>query len=265
MSLNTYLEKTIEIAQQAGEKIAAIYHQQTEISHVKKQDASFLTEADLQAQDLILRELKKLAPGIPVISEESQAPSFQERQHWNQHWSIDPLDGTYEFVNRSGEFVVSIALIENHYPILGVLHAPLEGVTYYAAKNLGAFKIDRESKIQKIQVNTLNQQDTICITMSRRKEHLPELTQFLAQFPQHTIIKHSSAFKFGLIAEGKADIYPRFGHTNEWDIAAGQCIVEEAGGQVLTLTGERMSYNKQESLTNPYFIALGRLNWALKF
>lgn len=256
--LNPYLEETIKIAQQAGEKIAVVYRQEGELSMHQKKDASFVTEADLKAHAFIVKKLSALTPNIPIISEEVAIPSFKERQHWEQYWCVDPLDGTHEFIHRNGEFVVSIALIKNHYPVLGVLYSPLNETTYFAAENEGAFKIVSNGTPQKIHTRVQKEEDLVCIALSRRSARTPELTTFLSQFNRYTLLAHSSAIKFCLVAEGTADIYPRFGTTHEWDIAAGQCIVEEAGGVVLDLSGKRLAYNTQESLKNPHFLALGQ-------
>lgn len=250
------LTQTIKIAQQAGDIITKVYQQAGEIAAQKKADASFVTEADIRAHEHILANLSQLTPEIPIISEEIPIPPFEERQHWKRHWSIDPLDGTYEFVHRSGEFVVSIALIENHYPVLGIIHAPLTKTTYFAAANQGTFKIDASGKPEKIHSHKTMQTQRILV--SRRHKEQPDLQNFLATLKNYTLIKCSSAIKFCMVAEGKADLYPRFGPTHEWDIAAGQCILEAAGGCVLDLSGKRLSYNTTESLKNAYFIAYGK-------
>jgi 3'(2'), 5'-bisphosphate nucleotidase len=255
--LNPYLNQTIKIAQEAGSIIAKVYHQSTEIVTGKKADASFVTEADIRAHDHILARLTQLTPEIPVISEEIPIPSFAQRQHWKHYWSVDPLDGTYEFVHRKGEFVVSIALIEGHYPVLGVIYMPLTRVTYFATATQGAFKIDASGNQQKIQVLSLDVGATARVLVSRRRKEQPDVEAFLAQLKQYELIECSSAIKFCLIAEGSADIYPRFGTTHEWDIAAGQCILEQAGGSVVDLSGKRMSYNTKESLKNGHFVAKG--------
>lgn len=255
--MKQYLKKTIEIAQQAGEEIAKIYHQQSKLVTRKKQDASFVTEADIKAHHLIIEGLKKLTPEIPIISEEVAIPSFEERRQWKCYWSVDPLDGTHEFISRQGEFVVCIALIENHYPVLGVVHVPLKKETYFAIKKEGAFKLSSSGEQTKIQSHLFNAQEKARILVSRRRKEQPDLEEFLSHFNTYELIECSSALKFCLIAEGKADIYPRFGTTYEWDIAAGQCILEEAGGTVLDLSNHRLKYNTKESLKNAHFLAMG--------
>lgn len=257
------LATTISIAKQAGDEIAKIYHQQNSLVKHKKADASFVTEADIKAHHLIVEGLKELTPDIPVISEEVSIPLFDERQHWEQYWSVDPLDGTYEFVHRKGEFVVSIALIENNYPVLGVIHIPLKNITYAATKAHGAFKIYADGTQEKIQTQPLKKEQPVRAVISRRADILVTLTPFLSQFNAYELIKCSSALKFCLVAEGKADIYPRFGPTYEWDTAAGQCILEEAGGKVMDLSGNRLSHNIEESLKNPHFLAVGDINMVI--
>lgn len=255
--LSHYLEQVIQIGKLAGDQVAEIYHQQNKIKTQKKADNSFVTEADIKAHHLIIEGLKQLTPNIPIISEEVSIPPFKERQNWKYYWCVDPLDGTYEFVHRKGEFVVSIALIEGNYPILGVLHMPLQNTTYYGAKGHGAFKLNPDDKKKKIQTAHYKKNKPVRVTVSRRSNDAEKLTRFLSQFDAYELIECSSALKFCLIAEGKADIYPRFGTTHEWDTAAGQCIVESAGGKVIDLDGNRLSHNTQESLKNPHFLAVG--------
>jgi len=253
--LKQYLESIIQIAKQAGDEIAKIYYQQNLITE-KKADASFVTEADIKAHHLIVAGLNRLTPEIPVISEEIAIPSFAERQHWQQYWSVDPLDGTYEFVHKKGEFVVSIALIENHYPIFGIIQVPLKNLVYFAAREFGSYKIYPDGTQEKISSQPRKKTEPIRVVVSRRARNLARLTEFLAQFEAYELIECSSALKFCLVAEGTADIYPRFGDTSEWDIAAGQCIIEQTGGKVVDLTGNRLSYNTKESLKNPHFLAI---------
>lgn len=257
MKPHQYLKPIIQIAKQAGNEIAKIYHQQNSLVTQKKADASFVTEADIKAHHLIVEALKRLTPSIPVISEEVSFPLFEERQHWKQYWCVDPLDGTYEFMHKTGEFVVSIALIEDNYPILGIIDVPLKNIAYFSAKAHGAFKIYPNGKQEKIRSRSLKNAQPTRVVISRRAGISAHLTEFLSRFDNYELVECSSALKFCLVAEGKADIYPRFGTTHEWDTAAGQCILEEAGGSVVDLSGNRLSHNTQESLKNPHFLAVG--------
>lgn len=250
-----YLKPMVQIAKQAGDEIAKIYQQQNSLCAQRKADASFVTEADINAHHLIVAELKQLTPNIPVISEEISIPPFAERQHWQQYWCVDPLDGTYEFVHKTGEFVVSIALIENNYPILGIIHLPLKNIAYFAADSYGACKIYPDGKQEKIQPRPHSSHQPVRMVVSRRNCHSNHFSSFLTHFETYELIECSSALKFCLVAEGKADIYPRFGTTHEWDTAAGQCILEQAGGLVVDLSGKRLAHNMQESLKNPHFLA----------
>lgn len=250
------LENIIMVAKQAGDVIAKFYHQQEQLVTQKKADASLLTEADMAAHHLIVAKLTELTPNIPIISEEIPLPDFSIRQQWSRYWSVDPLDGTHEFVHRTGEFVVSIALIENHYPVLGVLYAPLTQMAYFAAQTEGAFKQIGEKR-ERIAVNQRNKNAKPRIIISRRSHALAQLKPFLAQFKDYELIECSSALKFCCIAQGSADIYPRLGTTHEWDTAAGQCIVEAAGGKVVDLSSQRLSHNRNKTLKNPHFLAYG--------
>ena len=209
--------------------------------------------ANLPTKNILVIEsgLKKYFPEIPVLSEEGRNIPYKERSQWESFWLIDPLDGTKEFINKNGEFTVNIALIKNSMPIFGVVYAPFIKELFWAAKNKGAWKIINKDRENSIHVSKINNKKRIVISRSHPNE---KVNNYINQFGEYELIRMGSSLKLCIIAEGKADIYPRLGPTSEWDIAAAQCIVEEAGGSVLEYKKNKpLSYNKQNIL-NPFFI-----------
>ena len=252
------LLKVTNIAIKAGNKIMEFYDQEDEI--IIKEDQSPLTKADLASNKIILEELKNINASISILSEETPV-RWSERQNWNTYWLVDPLDGTKEFINRNGEFTVNIALIENNNPILGVIYAPALSVLYYGSKNKGSFKISCGTKINSlsnsIQIKTNEKKDSDYLKVFESRSHSnQEFTSWVKNNVQnYDLVKRGSSIKFCEIAEGKADLYPRFGPTSEWDIAAGHIILTEAGGEIKNVNQNKLQYNLKESLINPYFIA----------
>jgi 3'(2'), 5'-bisphosphate nucleotidase len=251
------IQDIITIAQQAGKAILDIYHTE-DFSVEAKSDNSPLTKADKAANEIIVSELQRLYPEIPIISEENKLLPFDERQHWNKCWLVDPLDGTKEFIKRNGEFTVNIALIENGAPVLGIVHVPVSGVTYYGEINTGAYKIENE-KISKLEnsVESYTEKQSIKVVASR--SHLSaETQQFIDALQQQgksvEFVSMGSSLKLCLVAEGVADVYPRFAPTMEWDTAAAQAVAEAAGRKVLVHNSDLpLRYNK-ENLLNPWFL-----------
>lgn len=250
---NKILEDVISLAVEAGHAIMKIYD--TDFGVDQKSDNSPITEADMAAHHVIVDGLVALTPDTPVLSEESANIPFEERVQWNQYWLVDPLDGTREFVKRNGEFTVNIALIENHDPVLGVVYAPVTGVLYYATRGTGAFKKTPEGKHQRIQSRKKPAHGII--VAGSRSHRGDSLVNFLARIGEHEVISMGSSLKSCLVAEGRADIYPRLGPTSEWDTAAAQCIVEEAGGCLVKTNMQPMRYNTKENLLNPHFLVIG--------
>lgn len=247
------IDELIRIAEVAGEKIMSVYDA-PEVT--LKADQSPLTIADTLANDYICSELKRLFPEIPIISEENKNIPYSERKDFNKFWLVDPLDGTKEFIKRNGEFTVNIALIENGYPVLGVINTPAKKETFYGMKSEGSFKI-QNSKKEELHCNSFNLQDSDLRFVCSRSHNSPETEVYLSKFSNPQITNSGSSLKFMLLAENKADIYPRLAPTMEWDTAAAQIILEEAGGQLFDqTTNERMRYNK-ENLLNNFFIAYG--------
>lgn len=250
-NLAELLPRAVSLARDAGEAIMAIYANPIEVR--SKQDASPLTEADLASHRILCAGLAGIAPLWPVLSEESSEIPFERRKSWKRYWLIDPLDGTKEFVSRNGEFTVNIALIEDGYPILGVVFAPAIGRLYHAAHGRGAM-LESAGKSSRIAASGhAGGQVRVVASRSHRGE---KLDAFLEEIGNFESVGMGSSLKFCLVAEGAADLYPRLGPTMEWDTAAAQCIVEEAGGSVTDLAGIRLRYNKPD-LHNPEFMVAG--------
>lgn len=260
LNLSGLLPSVIDIARQASVEIMRIYA--TDFDVEKKHDRSPLTEADMAAHHTICDGLVSLTPDIPVLSEESADVSFEMRQNWSRYWLVDPLDGTREFVKKNGEFTVNIALIHEHRSVLGVVFAPARQSCYYAAAGSGAFRQEAGKEVEKINTRRTSLEKII---VAGSRSHATEKQTALIQAIGGNVelISVGSSLKFCLVAEGTADIYPRFGPTSEWDTAAAQCIVEEAGGMVMDTAFEPLSYNIKESLLNPSFLVIGDMdfNW----
>ncbi len=238
------------IVERAGAVIMRVYDAGFTVQH--KEDNSPLTLADLESQRVILEGLMALTPDIPILSEESAQAPWAERQTWRELWVVDPLDGTREFVKRNGEFTVNIALIVEHEPVLGVVAAPAQGLLYWGAVGVGAFSHHRGAAQMPIHVSAPG--DPLRVVGSRSHASA-QTTAYLKGAKPHVITGIGSSLKFCLVAEGKADLYPRFGPTSEWDTAAGQALLEAAGGHVTRLDGHRLRYNCRESVINGDFLA----------
>jgi 3'(2'), 5'-bisphosphate nucleotidase len=245
---------TVEIARAAGLTILDHYH--TEPAVTAKADDTPLTEADLAANQTIIDLLRAYTPDIPILTEESCSVPFEERHQWNLYWLVDPLDGTREFIKHSGEFSVNIALIQNGEPILGVVHAPVFDVTYWAFRDGGAWKQTGNDQPQSIKVR-LVPDEGVTIARSHAPLNGGLLHRFLNRLGHYNVVSMGSALKSCLVAEGIADLYVKLGPTCEWDTGAAQCIVEQAGGHVTDTRMRELRYNTRESLLNPYFFVFG--------
>jgi len=249
-----HIEKIVEIARKAGEKILEIYNDSNLAEVVDyKADDSPLTLADGAANEIIIKGLKTLSIQYPILSEESKHAPFEERKEWSTFWLVDPLDGTKEFIKRNGEFTVNIALIENGNPILGVIYVPVTDVMYWGSVN-GAFKQIGKEPATLLKVN-LSDNNRIAV---RSKSHASvDEEVVLDKFDVVNSISVGSSLKFCMVAEGKADVYYRHGPTMEWDTGAGHAIVLAAGGQVYKGISEiPFTYNKG-NLLNASFLCLG--------
>lgn len=259
---STLLRPALDIAIQAGRRILEVYEAGFSVEH--KEDKTPLTEADMAAHEVIDAGLVYLTPGIPVLTEESTGVPFAERSQWQRYWLVDPLDGTREFIDRTGEFTVNIALIDHQEAVLGIVYAPVVGVYYYACRGQGAFKREACNEPQRIQVRPCNL-GKVVVAGGRLAHHRGgSLERFLENLEGYEVISMGSALKSCLVAEGKADVYARLGPTSEWDTAAAQCVVEEAGGQITDTRMQRLRYNTKDELLNPHFFVFGdrEVDWS---
>ncbi len=261
MSDDKLLNIALESAKKAGQEVMKYYRQGNYTAQIKA-DQSPVTSADLAANDVLMDQLKSLTPDIPIISEEVGAVGLAERRHWQRYWLLDPIDGTGEFILESGDFAVNVALVENGRPSIGVIHAPDHDITYYGQNNLGAFK-DGKQTSHAIAVAPYQEERQIKVAISRRQQ-LNLMGQYLNEnYDYDYVALGSCSLKNCLIAEGGADCYLRIGVTGEWDTGASQCILEQAGGNILDSEFNPLSYNQRESLLNPDFVSLGAkdFNW----
>jgi 3'(2'), 5'-bisphosphate nucleotidase len=250
--MDQWLAPCIDIAQRAGVAIMTVYARDFDVS--AKDDASPLTEADMAAHRLIVAGLQQLTPDIPVLSEESAQIDWAVRRQWSRYWLVDPLDGTREFIKRNGEFTVNIALIDGDAPVLGVVYAPALDELAFALRGRGAFVRMGEDDV----ALTTRRPALAPLRVAASRSHRDARTQAaLERMGEIECLGLGSSLKFLRIAEGRADVYPRFGPTSEWDTAAAQCVLEAAGGAVLGMDGAPLRYNRKDSLLNPDFIALG--------
>jgi len=245
-------EPAIALAEAAGRIIMAVYAQAFAVEC--KDDRSPLTEADLASHRLLVAGLERLTPDIPVLSEESAEVPAVTRRAWPRLWLVDPLDGTREFVKKNGEFCVCIALVDDGQPLLGIVHSPVHGTTWSALAGVGGWRRERDGSEAPLRVRGA---PVSPLRVAASRSHLDARTAaVLARLPGAVPVAMGSALKFGLLADGALDVYPRFGPTSEWDTAAGQCLVESVGGSVLALDGTPLRYNQRDGLLNGDFIAL---------
>ena len=248
------------IARGAGAAIMRIYA--GEFAVERKDDDSPLTAADLAAHHAIVDGLALITPQIPVLSEESaEHAGWEQRRLWPRYWLVDPLDGTREFVKRNGEFTVNIALIEQHAPTLGVVFAPALDELYWGWRGGGAhFSTSTQEPV----AMRTRARATPLIVAGSRSHADPRMLGALQRIGEHELYALGSSLKFCRTARGEADLYLRYGPTSEWDTAAGQCVLEQAGGRVTDLLGAPLRYNTKSSLLNPDFLACGdpSVDWA---
>lgn len=243
--MSTLLESIYEIALDAGKAIMDRYH--TNVQVEEKADSSPVTEADIAANTIIVERLMSLTPDIPILSEESAHTSWPERQHWSSFWLVDPLDGTKEFLRQNGEFTVNIALIKEGKPVLAIVYAPALDKSWLAdGKNAWL-----QTKAGRDQIKV--RPATVPTVVGSRSHPSPDMASYLEQLGEHKMTEVGSSLKFCLVAEGRAQYYPRLGPTMMWDTAAGQCVAESAGATVKQFDGEALNYHREE-LLNPHFI-----------
>ena len=251
MQMNSILPDVIKVADEASQRVLHIYQSDFKINY--KDDSSPITAADIASHEIIEKGLRRISRDIPVLSEEGADIPWEERRHWRRFWLVDPIDGTKEFTQRTGEFTVNIALIEDGEPVLGVVTVPALKEAYWGVKGEGAHRRDRSGLVQPIRVVESRQ----AVRVLASKNHLNDETRsFIEKLGEHEFLQAGSSLKFCRIAEGRADIYPRLGPTSEWDTAAAHAVLVAAGGKVETLNGKPLRYGK-ENLQNPHFIAKG--------
>jgi len=253
MNYAELIEPIVALAREAGDAILEVYA--TDFDVQSKDDESPLTQADLASHRCIVAGLEARTPELPIISEESGLAGFDERSNWSRYWLIDPLDGTREFVNRNGEFTVNIALIEDGKPVLGVVHVPVQGKTYVGCEGHGAEIRVGDQAAEEIRVASASTNPVRVV--GSRSHRGASLDAFIDNLGECDLVPMGSSLKFCVVAEGGADVYPRLGLTSEWDTAAAQAVVEQAGGSVVTLDGKSMMYNQKEAMLNPYFMVIG--------
>jgi len=251
----------LSIAQKASDAIVEIYTQYTQNNRpeiIRKEDNSPVTQADLLAHQIIVQGLTQLQPQFPILSEESTACDYLTRRQWESYWLVDPLDGTREFLAHNGEFTVNIALIHQGKPVIGVVIAPVSQTAYFASQDIGAFKQQHNLPAVPIKTRQFDSNHIIVTTSRHHGSTSEKMTSFLnTYFSHYQLINLGSSLKFCQIAEGIADFYPRLGPTSEWDTAAAQCILEQAGGILVDFNQQPLRYNQKESLLNPEFLAAG--------
>ncbi len=265
MSTEKELLTLNEIAVAAGAEILDVYNSTTQPDVTLKDDSSPLTDADRRAHQLIVARLTEQYPELPILSEESDNISTEERMSWRRYWLVDPLDGTKEFVGRNGEFTVNIALIENGVAQTGVVHVPVSGISYVGKRGAGAWKLQPDNSAEAIAIAPIKDSaEKLRIVASRR--HRGELLEALisqleARFGEIEVVNMGSSLKICLLAEGKADIYPRLAPTSEWDTAAAHAVLAAAGGEIIDTLFHPLSYNQKADLLNPHFVALGDVSY----
>jgi 3'(2'), 5'-bisphosphate nucleotidase len=244
----------VEAERKAGAAIMTVYR--SPVSVEQKADRSPVTAADRLSHEIVTTTLKRNY-AFPVLSEEGKRIEYDERRRWDTFWLVDPLDGTKEFINGNGEFTVNVALISGGVPVMGAIYVPVKDLLYYAVKGGGAYKIEHELTVR-LPLRTERKGCTVVGSRSHASREFEEYVRTLrARHEDLAFVSAGSSLKFCLVAEGAADLYPRLGTTMEWDTAAGQLIVEEAGGRVVDASdGRPLRYNKAD-LRNPHFIVSG--------
>ncbi|WP_320169202.1 3'(2'),5'-bisphosphate nucleotidase CysQ [Maridesulfovibrio sp.] len=248
--MKAMLENLSHIAREAGAEIMRVKNRGYEIN--RKDDESPVTEADLASNKIITHRLAEMYPDIPILSEEGSKIPYEERSAWTEFFLVDPLDGTKEFIKDNGEFCVCIALMQKNRPVLGIVYAPVQDTLYAGSEEDGAF-VSRKSEVPARIKTSRPEQGCGLIVVGSRSHPSPDLGAYLAEMNVEKMVPAGSAIKFCMVAEGKAHMYPRFNPTMEWDTAAGQAIVEAAGGSMTAMDGSEFTYNKK-NLRNGGFL-----------
>lgn len=261
--IQTFVDPLLRLCREAGERICSHYHAPGARQFQAKDDNSPLTKADLESHALLQAGLRALAPELPVLSEESPAEELTGRLGWDRYWLVDPLDGTKEFLSGTGEFTINIALICGHRPVLGILYLPLTGFAYVGVPGVSAgcyqYQGENQWSREALSTRTLEPDRDLIVLASRRHsgQRLDDCLDWLREsWGPVDRLNSGSALKFCQLAAGQGDFYPRFSPCCEWDTAAGQAVLEAAGGCLLGLDGEPVRYNCGESLLSPHFYAI---------
>lgn len=249
---SSLLENIMAIAVEAGEHLKRFYAQSVEIKI--KPDQTPVTEADLFISQFLIERLQQLTPNVPILSEESCDMPFAERTAWQEYWIIDPLDGTQQFINRTDQFSIVIGLVQQNQPVLGVIYAPILDKLYFAMAGNGAF-LQENGEIRPLAHRTSDDKQALMIAVGSQAHAKQAEKIIVGQAPQFVEFG-SSSLKAGLVAEGKADCYIRFGDTGEWDTAVAEVLLQEVGGAIFNFEFLPLTYNQRESLINPYFVAV---------
>ncbi len=254
--MHPLVNAVLELVQEAGQ--ATLPYWQADVAVQTKADESPVTAADIAAHKVLETGLLALDASIPVLSEEDCEIALSTREQWTRWWLVDPLDGTKEFISGSDEYTVNVALIEHGRVVFGVVGVPVSGAIYYGGAEFGAYCQDAPGEVRRLQMRTAPKDELLVVASKRHSSPEQEaLLHSLAQeFPTLDLINVGSSLKFCQMAEGAADLYPRLAPTSQWDTAAAQGVLEGAGGQVLNLQGQPLSYAAQESYLNPFFVAL---------
>ncbi|HHW7579468.1 TPA: 3'(2'),5'-bisphosphate nucleotidase CysQ [Mannheimia haemolytica] len=257
------LDNIIAIAKEAGEQLKQLYARSVAIKI--KADCTPVTEADLIISQFLTERLKRLTPNIPVLSEEFCDIPFAERQKWQEYWIIDPIDGTQQFINRTGQFSVVIALVQKregrNQPVLGVIHAPVLNKTYFSMEGSGSF-LQENGEIRPLVKPKRAENSPLIVTVGSDL-HAEQARKVISASQIECVKYGSGSLKAGLVAEGKADCYIRFGDTGEWDTAVAEVLLNEMGGKIFDFHFSPLTYNQRESLINPYFVMVadGSIDW----
>jgi 3'(2'), 5'-bisphosphate nucleotidase len=252
------IEELLPLVEHAGRDILHYYEDVKNLEVQRKADRSPLTAADLASHDILDLGLRRITPEIPILSEEADIPPLAERKDWPLVWLVDPLDGTREFIDANDQFCINIALVENGAPRLGIIHSPVLGISYCGIPGIGAWKVER-GETSPLLCRSFETERTLTLVSSSRRfnDEMLALEDHLSeQFGKVQRLCLGSAMKFCRVAQGEADIYPCFGPTSEWDTAAGQAIVEAAGGMMLSLDFQPFLYNRNETVLNRGFYLL---------
>ena len=255
------LDRIRHIAKLAGDAIMAVYARDFGVE--LKADRSPVTEADRAADGIICAELARLRPVLPVLSEESAPSAWEERRRWGRYWLVDPLDGTREFVKKNDEFTVNIALVEDQRAVLGVVFAPALDLEFSGGRGVGAWRREGDGPLTPVRASATtpasSNRPAALKVMGSRSHPGPGLSAYLERLGPHEVTPMGSSLKICMVADGRADIYPRLGPTSEWDTAAAQAILESAGGGMIDRAGQPLRYNTKDHLLNPHFLAVGDL------